>query len=313
MSQAIGIYFGPEHITVSKAGDGDSFDHIDCHSASPAYQEFFQLVLQKRVQGDLNSRPREEVPDTYHVPPPSQSGDVENLLREELEAVIERIPDAAKIVPTITIPYHWNFTVQRATFKAAEGAKIPLAGIHMLLRMPRAVERAYELDSRIVLDDYFFIVVDYNTEYMHLLICETAKGGGYGIVEGQVQLAHLGENPGSKEGYREAVIEAINKFISLTTVDGESWIDVKPPYHLIKAVLLSGNASSRGMEQIREVLQQVFEPSLIHDSYPPLYAGAIGAAGAAKGQIENPKSTDDFICAPIDIPDEPKPVWMAER
>lgn len=253
------------------------------------------------------------MPDTHHVPPESQSADVENMLREELEAVIERILDAARIVPTITIPYHWNFTVQRATFKAAEGAKIPLAGIHMLLRMPRAVERAYELDSRIILDDYFFIVVDYNSKYMHLLICETAKDGGYGLVEGQVQLAHLGENSSSKEGYCEAVINAIKKFISLTTVDGESWIDVKPPYHLIKAVILGGNASSRGMEQIREVLQQVFERSLIRDSYPPLYAGAIGAAGAAKGQIENPKSNDNFICAPIPVPDEPKSVSMPKR
>lgn len=235
------------------------------------------------------------------------------MLREELEAVLERIPNGAKIVPTITIPYHWNFTVQRATFKAAEGAKIPLAGIHMLLRMPRAVERAYELDSRIDLDDYFFIVVDYNSKYMHLLICETARDGGYGLVEGQVQFSHLGENSDSGEGYREAVVEAIKRFVSLTTVDGESWLDVKPPYSLIKAVILSGNASSTGMVQIREVLRQIFGQSLVRDSYPPLYAGAIGAAGAAKGQIENPKTTDDFICAPIPIPDEPKPVWMFER
>jgi len=313
MSQAIGICFGPEHITVCRAGDGDSFDHIDSHSPSPAYQDFFQLILQKGVQADLNSRPREWLPDTHLFPRESQIGDVENMLRKELEAVIGRIPDAATIVPTVTIPYHWNFTVQRATFKAAESAKIPLAGIHMLLRMPRAVERAYGLDSRLDLDDYFFIVVDYNSGYMHLLICETARDGGYGIVEGQVQLAHLGENSGSKEGYREAVVEAMKKFVSLTTVDGESWIDVKPPYHLIKAVILSGNASSRGMEQIREVLHQVFGRSLVRDSITPLDTGAIGAAGAAKGQIENPKSTDDFICAPIPVPDEPKAVWMYEK
>ena len=196
-------------------------------------------------------------------------------------------------------------------WKAAEGAKIPLAGMHMLLRMPRAVARAYELNSRIDLDDYFFIVVDYNAKYMHLLICETARDGGDGLVEGQVQLPHLGENSGSKGGYREAVIEAIKKFVSLTTVDGEFWIDVKPPYHLMKAVILTGNASSRGMKQIEEVLQQIFERSMIRDSYPPLYTGAIGAAGAAKGQIENPEPADGFKYAPI--PDEPKPTWMAER
>lgn len=313
MSQAIGICFGPEHITVSRAGGGDSFSHIVSHSPSFAYQEFSQLVLEKIVQGDLDSRPREEVLDAVPFPRVSQSEDLENMLREELEAVIEHIPNAATIVPTITIPYHWNLTAQRATWKAAEGAKIPLAGMHMLLRMPRAVGKAYELDVRIDLDDYFFIVVDYNIKYMHLLLCNTARDGGDGLVEGQVQLAHLGEGSGSKEGYRQAIVEAIKKFVSLTTVEGESWIDIKPPYHLVKAVILSGNASSKGMDQIKEVLEQIFGRSLVRDSYPPLYVGAIGAARAAKKQVEDPEPTNDLKHASDDLPDEPKPVWMAEK
>lgn len=310
MSQAIGICFGPEHITVAKALGGDSFNYIASHPASPAYLEFFQQVLQKRVQGDLNSRPREEVPDTYLFPPHSQSEELETMLRQELEAVIERIPDTATIVPTITIPYHWNLTLQRATYRAAEGATIPLAGDHMLYKMSRAVEKAYDLDKHIALDDYFFIIVDYNSKYIHLFICETAKGGGYGIVEGQVQLSHLGENSASNDGYRDDVVLAIERFVALTTVEGDSWMDVKPPYHLIKAVILSGNASARGMEWIGEVLRQVFGRDLVRDGYSPFYAGAIGAARAAKKQEEDPKSPDDLICAPIH---KPKPVSMHER
>ncbi len=310
MSQAIGICFGPEHITVAKALGGDSFNYIASHPASPAYLEFFQQVLQKRVQGDLNSRPREEVPDTYLFPPHSQSEELERMLRQELEAVIARIPDATRIVPTITIPYHWNSTLQRATYRAAEAAKIPLAGDHMLYKMSSAVAKAYDLDKHIPLDDYFCIIVDYNSTYIHLFLCETAKGGGYGIVEGQVQLQHLGENSALNDGYRDDVVDAVERFVALTTVEGESWMDVKPPYHLIKAVILSGNASARGMEWIGEVLRQVFGRDLVRDEYSPLYAGAIGAARGAKKQEEDPKTSDDFICAPIE---KPKPVSITGR
>ncbi|KAI4131408.1 MAG: hypothetical protein LQ338_001235 [Usnochroma carphineum] len=307
MSQAVGISFGPEYITVSKAQDDEFVDYIN-HAASSAYQELFQHVLQRRVQGDLNSRPGEEVPDTHLLPPQSRSDEVENLLRQELEAVTKRIPDAVKAVPAISIPYHWNETVQRAIFKAAEGAKIPLAGIHMLLKLPRALERGYQLDSRTSEDDYYFIIVEYNSAYLHLLICETSKDGGSGIVEGQVQLPHLGEKSASRERYNEEVLEAIKRFMSLTTIDGvSSKTDGRLPYNKIIAVILSGEASSEGMQEIGGLLKQVFGENLLFSSHPPLYTGALGAARVAKQQVEDPKSTKDFVSMPHDIPDEPKP------
>ena len=99
---------------------------------------------------------------------------------------------------------------------------MPLAGIHMLLKLPRALEKAYQFDSDASVDNYYLIVVDYNRTYLHLLIGETAKDGGYGIVESQVQLLHLGETSAAKRGYCEEVLESIKKFLSLTTVKGDS-------------------------------------------------------------------------------------------
>ncbi|KAI4148951.1 MAG: hypothetical protein L6R39_002649 [Caloplaca ligustica] len=305
--EAVGINFGLENITVCKARGDDFIDDIQ-HAANPAYRDFFKHVLEQKVQDNLDSRPREDVPDTYQVPTSSQSDTVENLLRHELEAVIERLPETSKVVPAISVPYHWNETVRRAMFKAAEGAKIPLAGIHMLLKLPRALEWAYEIDSRTAEYNYFFIVVDYNSQYLHLFICETDKDGGYGIVEGQVQLPHLGANSASNERYSEQVLEAMKGFVSLTTVDGESYRDGRPPYNKIKAVILSGDASPEGMKSMKGLLKQVFQEDLLLLSHPPLYAGALGAARAAKQQAEDPKTTDDFVSVPRgEIPDEPKP------
>ncbi|KAL8771402.1 MAG: hypothetical protein Q9209_003070 [Squamulea sp. 1 TL-2023] len=309
MSQAIGISFGPQFVTVTKAQDDGLIDHVK-HATSPAYQELFQHVLQQRVQSDLESRPSEEIPNTNLVVPKSQGDYVERLLREELEAVVQSLPVDAKVVPAIMIPYHWTETLQRAMFKAAEGAKMPMAGIHMLVKLPRALERAYQLDSRLPEDDYFFIVVDYNTSYLHLLICETAKDGGYGIVAGQVQLPHLGEKSASaKSGYREEILEAVRRFLSLTTVDdGDASKDGRPPRTGIKAVIVSGDASSKGMQVLRDLLKHFFEDSLLLSSHPPLLAGALGAARTAKQQVADPKSTNDFISMPHgDIPEEPKP------
>lgn len=303
MSQAVGIGFGLEFITVS-TGQNDSINNFK-HTASADYKEFSQHLLQSRVQNNLGSRPEEEVRNTHLVPPKSQSDDVEHLLRRELEAVIASLPDSAKPVAAITIPYHWNDTVRRAMFKAAEGAKIPLAGIHMVLKLPRALDIAYQLDTRLSEDDYFFVVVDYNTSYLHILICETAKDGGYGIVEGQVQLPHLGEK--SAAGRRNEALEAVKRFLSLTTVDGTSSTDGRPPRKEIKAVLVSGDASSDGVQEMRDLLKEVFGESLIFSDQPPSFAGALGAARAAKQQVEDPKTTKDFVSMPYDIPDEPKP------
>ncbi|KAI4161656.1 MAG: hypothetical protein LQ342_004664 [Letrouitia transgressa] len=306
MSYAIGISFGLEYIAISKAYGDDTVDFIGRHATCPAYQGFFQRVLRERVQGNLDTCPGRGVPNTHLIPP--KLHEVQYLLGRELEkvlATVETSLSAAEPVPAISIPYHWNATAQRAVFKATEKAKMPLAGIHMLLRLPQALEKAYQFDSDASVTDYYFVVVDYNRTYLHFLICETARDGGYGIVENQVQLSRLGETSASQRGYREEVLESINRFLSFTTVKGDS-TGGKILYYKIKAVTLSGEASSEGMQCMRNLLLQIFGQEVLYDSHLPLYAAAVGAARAAKLQVDNPKSTKDFVSMPEYIPDEPK-------
>ncbi|KAI4209752.1 MAG: hypothetical protein LQ351_007348 [Letrouitia transgressa] len=306
MSYPIGISFGLEHITISKAGEDDTVEFIGRHATSPAYQDFFQRVLRERVQGNLDTRPGREVPYTHLIPP--KLHEVEYLLGRELEKVIVTAKSSlgcSELVLAISVPDHWNATMQRAVFKATEGAKMPLAGIHMLLRLPRALEKVYHLDSDVFVTDYYFVAVDYNRTYLHLLLCETARDGGYGIVENQVQLSHLGETSVFQRGYHEEVLESINRFLSLTTVKGQS-TDGLILYSRIKAVTLSGEASSEGMQGMRKTLLQIFGQEMLCESHPPLYAAALGAARAAKLQVDYPKSTKHFVSMPEYIPDESK-------
>jgi len=215
-------------------------------------------------------------------------------------------------VKAISVPYHWNSTAQHTTLSAATVANVPLAGIHMLLRYPRALDNAYHLESSLAADDYLSLVVDYNRSYLHPLICETVKDGGYALVESQVQLPHLGEDavskgePGQHYG---RISEALEKFVYLTAAKEPSSSTGGFPYNDAKAVVLGGEASSEAMRLMHDVLQQIFADlgkGALFDSLDPLYLGSMGAARAAKSQVDNPKTTCDFISMPDYIPDEPK-------
>lgn len=247
---------------------------------------------------------------------PKPKSYVSALFTHEIDAIKS---DASRVLGSITVdvkaisvPYHWNSTVQQAIFSATRVANVPLAGIHLLLRHPQALEKAYHLESSIAEDDYLSLVVDYNRSYLHLLICETVKDGGYALVEGQVQLPHLGEyavSKGEPGQHYERISKALERFIYLTTAKDPSSSTGGLPYHNVKAVVLGGEASSEAMRRMHDVLQQIFADlgkGVLFDSLDPLYLGSMGAARAAKSQVENPKTTRDFISMPDYIPDEPK-------
>lgn len=189
MTYPLGISFGPTYITGAYALDDGSIVPVTRVPATMAYQNFFQQTLQKRVQDDLQSRPQEGVPDTHLFPSEFRAGELETLCIHELNAIkadSERVLGATVDVKAISIPYHWNTTVQSAISNAAQAVNNPLAGTRIFVRLPRALAKAYNIESSIAEDDYYCIVVDYNQSYLHLLICETAKNGGYALVEGQV-------------------------------------------------------------------------------------------------------------------------------
>ncbi len=140
MPYPLGLNFGPTYLTASRALDDGSIVPVTQVTASAAYQEFFRQSLQKRVQNDLQSRPREQLSDSHLFPSESQAEELSALFAHEIDAIKS---DASRVlgftavdVEAISVPYHWNSTAQQAIFSAAKVADVPIAGIHLLLRHP---------------------------------------------------------------------------------------------------------------------------------------------------------------------------------
>ena len=239
------------------------------------------------------------------------------LLAREIEAVkadaSRALGCAAVAIGAIGVPYHWNIVAQQAVFRAARAAGVPLAGMNVLPRYPRALDEAYDLEACLAEDDFLYLVIDYNRSYLHLLICETALHGGY-LVEGQVQLPHLSEDAvaeGEQRQHYERVSGALARFVDLTTAkdpaSSTQWI---LPYRDIKAVLLSGEASLGAMQLIGDALKQTSADvgkDALFNSLDPLYLASVGAARAARSEVDNPQIARDFVSMPDIIPDEPMP------
>lgn len=310
MPYPLGLNFGPTYITASHALDDGAIVPVTRVTASVPYQDFFRRSLEERVQRDLQSRPQEHLPNSHLYPPESQAEELSALFAHEIGAIksdASRVLESTAVdVKAITVPYHWNRTAQYAILSAAEVTDVPLAGMHLLLRYPRALGQAYDLESGIAGAEYLSLVVDYNRSYLHLLICETVRHGGYALVEGQVQLPHLGEDAiseGEPGQHYERISEALKSFISLTLAKN-------PYYDDVRAVILGGEASSEAMGCMHNTLQQTLAElgkGMLFDSLDPMYLASIGAARAAMSQVENPKTDRDFVSMPDYIPDEPKP------
>ncbi|KAI9853131.1 MAG: hypothetical protein M1830_006744, partial [Pleopsidium flavum] len=116
----------------------------------------------------------------------------------------------------------------------------------------------------------------------------------------------------SEHDHYNRIQEALTKFIAECTVEDSTQIPPKPPwkflYSDIRAVILSGEASDRGLDYIRTILSRTFSRSgkeVLQDSIDPLYVGALGAAKCARAQVENPSMFETITYVPDDIPETP--------
>lgn len=117
----------------------------------------------------------------------------------------------------------------------------------MLLALPRALALGYGLDRPHSPERLFFSSgVVYSAPIPPSSDLRDRDGWVYGVVEGQVQFLHLGEETALREGYGGEVRDAVEGFVRLTSGEGESSIDARPPYYQIRAVVLSGDAFDWG-------------------------------------------------------------------
>ncbi len=197
--------------TAAHAPDATSVVPVVQVKGSETYRTFFSQVLEKfvfsrpdlvsrtdcliqsKVMNCLEGRPIETTssPDFPDDRDASRAGALLTDALSSIKAAAERTLGEAVDIRAMSLPYHWNGTIRRTIFEVASASGFTIKGSRQILKFPHAARVAYNLDTRGD-DDHLIILVDYNAAYLHLSIAEVS--GDACIVEGQVQLAELGEN-----------------------------------------------------------------------------------------------------------------------
>ena len=151
---------------------------------------------------------------------------------------------------------------------------------------------------------YAVLIVDYNTEYLHFALCDVSLG--VALIEAEVQFPDLGEKAAPEPlSSQEDMIDlpfyhkvrgALSSFVESAEAHPEQ---CAAEY---KEIILSGEAETTiGMMQAltEDFSEARGEIKLVkNEDIDLFYAGAIGAAPAAKKQVDGPKKTRDFISMP---------------
>ena len=195
----VGLDFGPSWVSVSFSVeiDGDQrlyFTGFDC---GQVYKDFYQEALSKKVQDHLE----------FEEFPPSNAPLVstEEQASELVEAFARHIEDARLMgvwsldknpalnfkVMAITLPDHWDDSARTVVAKAARLAGEPLDGPDMILKLPRAVQLAHEMQKDTA-GTCLTILIHYHKSYLQLMLVQMCEAGC--VMKGQVYLRHLGED-----------------------------------------------------------------------------------------------------------------------
>ena len=192
----------------------------------------------------------------------------------------------------ISVPNHidddMRVTIERAAKLA--GYSPPISDLEdPSLKHTDAVGLAYSLDVPEALGR-ISILVDYNEGSLELWI---VNNGMVGKPKGHIIFPELGVLAIVDEAvdtYFLTVQRRIENSLRKHLVDG----DGKPVG--LRAVVLAGDASERGMDGMKDVLVMVLEGlgyegalGLVKDSVDTLYVGAVGAAMRGKDMVREPE------------------------
>lgn len=184
----------------------------------------------------------------------------------------------------ITVPDYVKADLHEPIFRGAEKAGFFLnrdGMVRKLLRGTSAVLSAYPRSPGST------ILVSYNEASLGLQMAYMAT------VSGGTTLYELGEHAvtkRSKEHYLDTVKQAIQGWLAVapkvTPVEGYLETD-------IRAVVMSGDASAGGFEDLKRILGEGFAAGddsgeWLKDSIEPLYVAAVGAATKGWEMVDNP-------------------------
>ncbi|KAL9066569.1 MAG: hypothetical protein Q9161_007470 [Pseudevernia consocians] len=191
----VGLQFGPTWISIAYSVDDVHYSTgIECNQV---YRDFYEEALDKKVQSQFGFEGFSPSAEPL-VPTKERASElvldftihIENAWKEAICSLDEN-PKLNFKVMAITLPDHWDDSTRTVVAMAARKAGHPLDGSYMVLKLPRAVQLAYEMHKD-AHGKYLTLLIHYHRSYLHLMLVEMC-GTGY-VVERQVCLRHLGED-----------------------------------------------------------------------------------------------------------------------
>ena len=284
LATSVGINLGPTYLTSAYPKDGQDEFSIVSVKGSKAYRNYLADVLATQSAGTGTSAHNDvAVRAIFH-----------NALTTIKKATEKKLGHATGI-GIISQPLYFNETTSTALREAAR--EVQTAGFGQVTRFTNAARLAYGLNSckgfgmnssNCDMDEgeHSVIVIDYNTEYLELAIgyvrAEICSVRGYKRVK------ELGENRKSNPSYLNDVQKVLQEFRGAYFATFDFW-----DYGAhVRGVILSGDASKSGMDEMRRSLAQAWPEQYenrFKDSIDPMYVGAVGTARMA--QIEAPKGS----------------------
>lgn len=194
-------------------------------------------------------------------------------------------------IGVISQPLYFNETTSTALTDAAKEVQTGLVG--HVIRFTNAARMAYGLHScegfgmnssscDIFEGEHAVVVVDYNTDYLELAI-GYVRTEDICSVRGYKRVKALGEDQKSSTSYLDDVHKVLQEFRGAYFATFDFW-----DYGAhVRGVVLSGDASKDGMNEMRKSLEQAWPEQYknrFKDSIDPMYVGAAGAARMARIQ-----------------------------
>lgn len=220
-------------------------------------------------------------------------------------------------ISATSVPEYWSVDVKDSLLGAARGLRIDLEP-DMILSHEETARLAYNLGEAEDGTTFLLIMVNYNPTELYLSFAEFSDHEDPDEhprypVDGQYTLKGLGENSTSKVGggvhYAKHLRRAIDILVYKHTVEDPENINdptrehlYEFPYADIKAVILTGDASTEAMDHMRHILRSKFKyltiangMSVVFDQMDPSCVGALGAARAVRAMVDNMNVVHDVI------------------
>ncbi len=297
----LGIHLGPTHLTAAEVTvQGNHLVRVARISGGPSYRQEYLRTLEPSYHPDRSTSNRIfEGPEQEHDSL-SQSvvTSAVRTIKEAAEKNLKRPIDDAIIV----VPAHFNHYSVWAVERAAR-----IVGLSMRYPLGRvspfniALHKAYQLDRCRVVGhpltyDYYeghvVLSIDYNSASLGLSVLE-ADSDSISHIWAHLEDPLMGEDTlpiDLDRSLSNKLSQKISNFLSegtdtIVSRQKKERKDYKILKSEIRAVVLSGDASTQGFDNVRKLLREDFEDLCdgpIIDHLDPAYVLAYGAARLAK-------------------------------